>query len=265
MVRQGFTVERDVDYAEAFRFAANQGFDFVELNMDHAFERQRIDAQAVRRAAADRDLSVVVHLPYQLDPGSPHEHVRRGACRELEASIDTAAAVGAEKVIFHGTSWADPEKWDRTDIQEHLYDSIRRITTYARDHDLTACVENLKTEFFDAGDFPALFERTNALACLDTAHAHVTGQSLATQAELVRDHSDRISHIHLNETRLNQTDEHLPVGLGRLNFSALARAIRDTGWIGTCTHEIALFDLEYAAHSKEAFDRLPNETSRTAR
>lgn len=241
---------------EGFEFAAERGFDFVELNMGYTFERTRIDPARVRRLADEYGLDVVVHLPYALDPGSPHEHVRDGACRELEASIDAAAEFGAEKGIFHATSWARPEKWDREEIRGYIYDSVRRVDAHARERGIEACVENLKTPFFDAGDFPDLFDRTDAAACLDTGHAHVTGQGAAAWDDLLRGYPGRVSHVHLNDTRRDDDDEHLPVGLGKLDFGALAAAMREADWAGTCTHEVFTYDPGYAARGKETFDRL---------
>lgn len=256
MIRQGLTVEMAMEYETALDFAVEHEFDFVELNMDYAFERRRIDPERVGRLATERGLDVVVHLPYHLDPGSPHEHVREGACRELEASLEAAAAIGAERGVFHATSNARIEKWDRSTIQESLYDSIRRLYGYGEDVGVEACVENLKTPFFDAGDFPHLFETTDADACLDTGHAVVSGQDGADQADLIREHGDRISHVHLNESRIEAQDEHLPLGLGRVDFDSIVEALVQSGWSGTCTHEIWGFELDYVAQSKRYFDRL---------
>lgn len=255
-VRQGFTVEGEADLPTALAFADDHGFDFVELNMDYRFERDRTDATVIREAVGATDLGLVVHLPYRLDPGSPHAHVREGACRELEAAIDTADRFGVEKAVMHADSRADPRKWDHREIRALLYDSIRRVDAYADDRGIELCVENLKTPFFDASHFPDLFERTDAAGCLDTGHAHVSGQSMDVQSELLAEYGDRISHVHLNESRMDERDEHLPVGLGKLDFGALAAAIRESDWAGTCNHEVYTFDREYVAHGKTAFDRL---------
>jgi sugar phosphate isomerase/epimerase len=255
-VRQGFTVENGADAAGSFAFAAERGFDYVELNMDWTFERSRVDPDTVRDLAERHDLDLCVHLPYRLDVGSPHAYVREGSCRELEASIDAAVELGAEKGVFHASTFVRADKWDRETVRGHLYDSIVRVTDYARDRGFEAVVENLKSPFFDASDFPDLFDRTAATACLDTGHAHVTECSLAEQADLLRRHGERISHVHLNDTRIDETDEHLPVGVGRLDFAALADAIVETGWSGTCTHETFTFDDEPRAFGKRRFDRL---------
>jgi sugar phosphate isomerase/epimerase len=255
-IRQGFTVENGADLDASLAFAADRGFDFVELNMDWTFERGRVDSESVCETAAEYGVDLLVHLPYRLDPGSPHEHVREGACRELEAAIDAAVAFGAEKGVVHATSHAHPEKWDHEAIRECIYDSVRRLDEYGRGRDFEVTVENLKTPFFDAGNLPDLFARTDATACLDTGHASITGQNAGAQADLIRTHGDRISHVHLNETRRDDEDEHLPVGIGEFDFETLAEAMRETDWSGTCTHEVYAHDREYVAHGKAAFDEL---------
>jgi sugar phosphate isomerase/epimerase len=255
-VRQGFTVEGFEGDADPFAFAADHGFDFVECNAEHEFERGRVDAAALAARLDDHGLDAVVHLPYRLDPGSPHEHVREGACRELEAAIDAAAEMGAEKAVVHAESRVHVDAWDREDVRAGLYDSVRRLDVYGRERGVEVCVENLKTAFFDAGDFPDLVERTDAAVCLDTGHAYATGQDAEQQARLLREHGDRVSHLHLNDTRLPDDDEHLPVGMGRIDFESLADAIRDADWRGTCTHEVFSYGVDYAAHGKDAFDRL---------
>jgi len=40
------------------------------------------------------------------------------------------------------------------------------------------------------------------------------------------------------------------------DFEPIARAMRETDWTGTCTHEVYSFGTEYVGHGKTAFDRL---------
>lgn len=148
------------------------------------------------------------------------------------------------------------ECWCRGHLRDRLHESIRRVSTYGTVQGVTVCVENLKREVGDATDFPALFGATDSAACLDTGHVHATGQDGADQAALFRDYPERISHVHLNDTRRDDEDEHLPVGLGYVDFEVLVDAMAATDWTGTCTHESYYFDTAYAAPSKAAFDRL---------
>lgn len=258
-IRQGFMVAGGADVESAFGFAADRGFDFVELNMEEQFHRRRVDPTVVRETAARHDIDLLVHLPYRLDTGSPHEEARLGACRELEAAIDVAAELDAERATFHAATYTNPDDWEPETLREAKTATIDRVTAYARQRGVEAVVENLKSAALTVDDFPRLFETTGATACLDTGHAHVTGHDATAQADLFRDYGDRISHVHLNDTRHDEDDEHLPVGLGAVDFAPLATAMTETGWSGTCTHELWTFGEDgrrYAAHGKAAFDAL---------
>ena len=255
-IRQGFTVEHGADKEAAFSFAADHGVEYLELNMDHQFDRRRVDTARVRELAETYDVDLAVHLPYRVDVGTPLEHVRRGSCRELEASIDAAVEMGAEKGVYHATTWVRASKWDHGQVRDCLYASVDRLTEYANERGFEAVVENVKSPFFDASDFPDLFERTDATACLDTGHAQVTEMPGKKQADLLREHGDRITHLHLNETRNSQSDEHLPVGLGKVEFDAIAAALVETDWDGTCTHEVFSYSNEPRAFGKARFDEL---------
>jgi sugar phosphate isomerase/epimerase len=255
-LEQGFTVEGTVGLEEAAAFAADHGFDFLELNMEHAFHRSHVDTDRVAAVLAEHGLDAVVHLPYRLDLGSPHEAVRRGACRETEAAIDAALSVGAGAGVVHATSRGDPAAWGEETLRECVFESVRRLDRYGGERGFTVCVENVKEPFFDAADFPALFEHTDAVACLDTGHAHASGHDGSIVADLLRSHGDRIRHLHLNEAREPGPDEHLPVGMGVIDFGTLADALRETGWAGTCTHEVFAYDLASRANSLAAFESL---------
>jgi sugar phosphate isomerase/epimerase len=248
-------VEGDADPAKSFAFAAQHGFEFVELNMENGFQRARVDADRIRRLAAEYGLALVAHLPYGVDIASPHGHARTGAQREIAAAIETAVAMGAEKGVFHFCSFAMLDAWDYEWVRELIFKSIEEVRASAPTG-FEVCAENKKGSFVDIGDLPFIFERTDATACLDTGHAHVTGHDSAWQAKLIHEYGDRISHIHLNDTRRDDNDEHLPVGLGKLDFEAITRALRETGWSGTCTHELESVGHGYAKHGKRVFDRL---------
>lgn len=257
-VTQGCTLEHCDEYRPSFRAAADAGFEYVELNMEARFSRDAITPETVRDVATAFGLDIVVHLPYKLDIGSPHEHARTGACRELEACIDTAHRLGATTAVVHASSAARPRHWDESRVVAGIHESVQRLHEYASGEQITLCAENLTGPFVDVRDFPELFVETDAAMCLDTGHAFVSGMDGHEQAEFLRTHGDRVAHVHLNDTRTTEDDEHLPVGLGRLDFAPLAAAIRDTDWTGSCTHEVFGFDSEFAylRAGKRRFDTL---------
>jgi sugar phosphate isomerase/epimerase len=258
-IRQGFLAswtDGPEEYRDVFATAADAGFDYVELNMEAAFHRTNVDTGAVRDAAAAHGLGLVTHLPYRFDHCPPHEHAREGACRELEAAVDAAAEMGADRAVMHAGSFAEPERWGERPIRDAVRAAVDRITTYGETAGVEVVAENLKG-LVTASDLPGLLaDAGDAKMCLDTGHAYVTGLNGAAQAALFRQHGDRIQHVHLNDTRVDGDDEHLPVGLGSLDFQSLAAAMVDTGWSGTCTHEVWTYDYDRVEQGKTAFDEL---------
>lgn len=255
-VRQGFMVELEVPLDEAVPFAVEYGFDFLELNMENGFARNTVNPAMIRRTVEDTELDLVVHLPFRLDVGSPHDAVRDGACRELEASIEAALEFGATKGVLHAHSTAAPDYWSGDEIWDAMLDSIDRVSEFAAARGFAACVENLKGPFIDIGDFPELVGAASGemRVCLDTGHAYATGHDEDWQADFLREHADVVSHIHLNDTRQHDTDEHLPVGVGMLDFKGLVDAMRDANWSGTCTHEVYAPVLGPQRFGKAVFD-----------
>lgn len=257
-VRQGFMVEMDVSLQEAVPFAVEHGFDFLELNMENGFARDTVDPDDVRSRVETAGLDLVVHLPFRLDAGSPHEAVRDGACRELERSIDAALEFGANKGVFHVQSTVAADYWSSEEVRDAMRASIDRVSAYAAEREFEACAENLKGPFLDVGDFPGLLEEASGdmRVCLDTGHAHATGHDTEWQADFLREHGDLVSHVHLNDTRREDTDEHIPVGTGMLDFQPLVAAMRETDWTGTCTHEVFAPELGPQRFGKRVFDGL---------
>ncbi len=249
--RTGFVTQLGMDYETAFDVAAELEFDFVELLMDGDHERQRLDPAAVREAAADRDLDLLVHLPFALDVGSAYEHVREGAIRELVAASETAAEMGAQKGVAHASSKAWGPAWDDADLREILLDSVRRLDAETPE-EFEVCFENIPRGAFSTGNFPDLFADTEAAMTLDTGHARVDGLDSTEMAEFAARHADRISHFHLNDTRKAQ-DEHLPFGSGTIDFEEVLGALPDD-WSGTLSLEVFTLEYGYIGVSKEYLD-----------
>jgi sugar phosphate isomerase/epimerase len=249
----GFVTQLTMDHETAFDAAAEFGFDFVELLLDGDYERRGFDPAAVRAAADDRGLDLLVHLPFKLDLGSAYEHVREGAVREVVAAAETAAELGAEKGVAHADSKAWGPAWDDAHLRERVLESVREVEDRSPD-DFEVCFENIPRGAFSTSDFPELFAETDAAMTLDTGHARVDGFDSQGTANFAADHADRISHFHLNDTR-RARDEHLPFGSGTIDFRTILGALPDD-WSGTLSLEVFTLDYGYVGVSKEYLDEV---------
>jgi sugar phosphate isomerase/epimerase len=253
-IRRGFVTQVGMEYEEAFGRADEFGLDFVELMLDGDHERTRLDSEAVRESADENDIDLAVHLPFKLDIASPFEHVREGALRELLAAIETAADCGAEKGVVHASTSAWSPAWEHADLHEHLLDSVRELDTFADEHDFEVCVENVPGDFFPSESFPRLFDETGANMTFDTGHARMNGMDSDEMADFLDTHGERVSHLHLNDTR-RPADEHLPFGAGTLDFETILAPLRQ-GWTGTLSIETFTLDWNYIETSVERLDAL---------
>jgi len=74
-------------------------------------------------------------------------------------------------------------------------------------------------------------------------------------ATFLANHVDRVAHLHLVDTR-GDSDEHLPVGMGKIDFGTVLAPLADAGWSGTATLEIGTDDYATIALGKENLERL---------
>lgn len=257
-VELGFTVGLGLPFEESIEWAEREGFDFVELLLDGPYARERIldRRESMREALESAGIGLVVHLPFALDPGSPSTPVREGAVAELEAGMDLAVDLGAKSVVFHPASDPWEFAWSHEECLPFLHESLDELVPAARDRGLEPCVENVVSSYYDATTFPELLERYPAASMtFDTSHALLAGLSTDDMASFCRDHADRIAHLHLVDTR-GSVDEHLPVGMGTIEFEALFDALDAVGWSGTATLEIGTEDYDTIALGKRHAEEL---------
>ena len=253
----GFTLGLDLPFEETVAWAGEAGFDFVELLLDGPYARERIagDAPAMRETLGDAGVDVAVHLPFAIDPGSPFTPVREGVVAEFEAGMDLAADLGAELVVFHPSSDAWELGWTEGECREFVHAALDDLVPAAHGRGLTPCLENIVSTYYDATAFPELLERyPDASMTFDTSHALLAGLSEAEMAAFCREHAGRIDHLHVVDTRTG--DEHLPVGMGNIDFEPVLAALGAVDWRGTATLEVGTEDYDTIALGKRNLEEL---------
>lgn len=246
----GFVTQTPMHYTDAFPAAAAMELDYVELLIDGHHERDHLDTDAVRSAAGEAGIDIAVHLPFALDIGAPYEYVREGAIRELSAALETAAAFDAEKAVVHASSDAWRPAWDRETIADAILHSLGELQVVAEEVGVELCVENVPDEWFSLDDFDRVFDETDVSMTFDTGHAYIEGYDAADQREFLDEHSDRVTHVHVNDTR-KQADEHVPVGSGILDFGRILAPLDDA----TLSVEVFTPSYEYVGLSANTLRR----------
>ncbi len=238
---------------ESIQWAADLGYDFVELYMDGRSERTGLDREAITATLEESGVGCLVHLPFvDLDLGTPRNKVREGSIRELRACLDAAAELGATKAVLHASTHATEPEWSERTTKPRILASVRELEAYATAREIELCVENLPEDVYSIHTIDEILAETDASLTIDTGHARVSGFSADETAEFLDSHRERVSHIHINDAR-QARDEHVPIGSGTTDFETILAPL--AGWEGTLSVEAYTFDKDYMWISKEKLDR----------
>ena len=138
-------------------------------------------------------------------------------------------------------------------LADYLDDAIVPPEIHVSISDLTANALgvriNLENLSEAAPDLKIALEAVPGLGMtLDVGHAMLT-RRVSTAPEIVRQLSDRISHLHLHDNhggKSHKDDLHLIPGEGKVAFAELFRMLKERGFDRTATLELAPHEMELA-------------------
>jgi deoxyribonuclease-4 len=175
--------------------------------------------------------AVVCHALYLVNLASPDREIHRKSVAAMEATLDAAAAIGAEGVIFHVGSHLGA---GMATCRRRVVPALRRLLDRTSD-ELWLLMEN------SAGAGGTIGRSTDELAdlldavdrhprlglCLDSCHWWVSGVDVTDPGALDRalEHLDdrvgldRVRCLHVNDAAAglgSNRDRHASIGLGQL-------------------------------------------------
>lgn len=169
-------------------------------------------------------LKTTVHAPFSgFNSGSPKSRLQKTAHNMCRKSLDLAAALGAGCIVFHpGIPYqATPKVQDKwlTNALDFWPEHIAQ----AKQLGTVITVENIYER--RSAVFEQLFAELgcgNFGHCFDVGHWNIFAeQPLEDWFEKLGKH---VKHLHLHDN-LGESDQHLPVGSGNIDFSALFQQV----------------------------------------
>ncbi len=239
------------DAVEETRWAADHGFDFLDLTIEGPKAGLgHINIAEVKQVLHNAGMQVVGHTAWYLPFGSPVERVRRAAVEEVAASLPVFMEVGAPKVNVHITKGIGAFGHAST-IQQNGK-SFAELAELAEPHGIQIMVEHSPDQGISTDDIRTILEYDPRLGFhLDVGHAFVGGDRLEG---LLKALSSRLAHVHMSDNK-GRGDDHLPLGAGRINWSKVIRLLKEVGYDGTVTLEVFSDDREYLLKSAEKLRR----------
>jgi deoxyribonuclease-4 len=192
-------------------------------------------AAALRDAAAEADLPIVVHAPYRINVASTNNRIRIPSRTLLQKQVNAAAEIGAIGIVVHGghvQAGDDPEVG--VDNWRKCIEKLERPTTVFIEN--TAGGDGAMARGVDR--IAALWDGVRAGGgddvgfCLDTCHAWASGEPLVGLVERITAVTGRVDLVHVNDSRDafdSGADRHANLGQGHIPHEDLLAVIRDAG------------------------------------
>ncbi len=230
-------------FAERLEKAAAYGFSGIELV---TVDPERLDADLVSallkrnrlRPASVATGFIAGHRGLTLIAAD--REAREAAARLLEQLIRLAGLLGTRIVTIGSFRGKAAAAGGREAAEEQLACALHGAEQLALDEGVTLALEPINPKewdflntaeetvrFLDQGGFRA------ANLLLDSYHLHL-GETDPVRP--IRRYRDRLAHFHLADT------QRLPVGSGEVDFKGMETALRETGYCGWQSLELARAD-----------------------
>lgn len=242
------SVGLDMSLANFLDFASQLKVRLVEVKMDEPHLISALFKAKHRKAVLDItasfDFRYLVHLPYiDVNLAGLNPTLRKASEKSMLKGIEFAADVDARLVVCHvGRLSRDFRNEMIARSFKNALSCLKNLTTASKNHGIVFTVENdhMSNDHILAG-FPeellVLVEEAGCQLTLDVGHANTVTKIENFMDTLAR----HIVNIHLHDNNGEQ-DEHLSLGKGSMDFSAVMgnlRRIRYSGPLIVEVHSIA--------------------------
>jgi sugar phosphate isomerase/epimerase len=183
------------------------------------------------------------HAPFaeHIDISSLDPARRAESVREVFAACGAAHVLGARYLVLHPGPEKEgkprPEEWYHRMVCATA--SLNEVARHCRDLGIILLLENMLPHLMFGHTSDMLYllgaiRETNVGTCLDTGHAFLSGDLRTVVHKL----SGHLRMLHANDN-LGERDEHLPPGLGAIDWISLIRQLRQWRFHGTLILELA--------------------------
>jgi sugar phosphate isomerase/epimerase len=127
----------------------------------------------------------------------------------------------------------------RNDVVAFNIESLKPIVEMASSYDLMLVIENYIAPFDRVSTFKKMLEEVPGLKLhLDFGH---TNFCFDNHEAFCRELGNHIQHVHFSDNR-SKSDDHMPLGVGTIDWKKAVGALKETGYDSTITLEVSCND-----------------------
>jgi len=223
-------------YDEA-AFCGKAGFDFLDLTIEGP-DAINVDTAKLRSILDSYGLSITGHT----DPCLPHAYpipgVREACFKELERCARIFSILGAKIMNIHPCYFCPPAM--RKDLVSFQIEALKPIVEMAASYGLIMVFENYKAPFDRVSTIKRILTEVPGLKLhLDFGHSNF---GIDNHEVFCGELGEYIQHVHFSDNR-SRSDDHMPLGIGTVNWQKAVDSLKAISYNGTITLEIFCNDL----------------------
>jgi sugar phosphate isomerase/epimerase len=207
-------------------------YDFLDLTIEGP-NAATVDIVKLRPILEGYGLSVTGHTDPCLPHAYPVQGVREACLKELERCARMFSALGARVMNIHPCYFCPPGM--KNNLVAFNIEALKPIVEMAASHDLTVVLENYKAPFDRVSTFKKVLTAVPGLKLhLDFGHANF---GLDHHGDFCNELGKDIRHVHFSDNR-SRSDDHMPLGVGTVDWRNAVNSLTAIGYDGTITLEI---------------------------
>jgi sugar phosphate isomerase/epimerase len=214
------------------------GFDFLDLTIEGP-RASTVDIPQLRSILDVHGLSITGHTDPCLPYAYPVQGVREACLKELARCAGIFSSLGARIMNIHPCYFCPPGM--KGDLAALNIEALQPIVQMAASYGLTVVLENYKAPFDRAATFKGILTAIPDLKLhLDFGHTNFGRDGYDV---FCKELGEQIHHVHFSDNR-SKADDHIPLGVGNVNWKKAVKSLRETGYDGTITLEIFCNDTD---------------------
>jgi sugar phosphate isomerase/epimerase len=231
-------------------FMGEAQYEFVDLTIEGP-NALNPDPERVLALLDRYNLFIVGHTDPCLPYAYPLESIRKACFNELERCAGIFSSLGATIMNIHPCYFCPPAM--KEDLVRLNVEALKPLAKMAHSHGLTLILENFRAPFDSVSTYSRLLEDVPGLQIhLDIGHANLGKDDGASFCTHLGKH---IRHVHFSDNR-GQEDEHMPLGMGNIDWEKAVSALKSIGYDETVTLEVFVSDRNASHQPLEASRRL---------
>ncbi len=228
---------------------AGLGFELVDLTLEPQ-GAWPVEPLQVRGWLDSRGLQAVGHTAPFLPFASAYPELEQTARELFVGACEAFSEIGVTLVNLHPAMRGLRGK----DAIQRNAEAVAAVATRAEALGITVMVENMGGGFGTPEELAPLVDAApNVRFHLDVGHANIRPYGQPNRLPLLLEaFAGRIAHVHVHDNK-GRYDEHLPLGVGTIDWPLAARAVRESGYDGTVTLEVFAKEPAYTHASREVW------------